>query len=95
MADTKPAYSPGLEGVVAGETAISSVEESLRYRGYAIEDLADHCTYEEVAYLLLYGELPAATELQGFRDRIAAARRLTPPLRELLKSLPHCADDPS
>ncbi|QVL30113.1 citrate synthase [Telmatocola sphagniphila] len=83
-----PAYSPGLEGVIAGETSVSSVDESLRYRGYAIEDLAEHCSYEEVAYLLLYGELPNAKRLADFTARVNAARRLTQPLRDLLKSLP-------
>ena len=88
MTPTTPAYSPGLEGVIAGETSISSVDESLRYRGYAIEDLAEHCVYEEVAYLLLYGELPTAKQLAGFNARIAAGRRLNQPLRDLFKGLP-------
>ncbi len=55
-------YSPGLEGVIAGETAISTVTGGLSYRGYSIEDLARHGTFEEVAYLLLHGELPAAEQ---------------------------------
>jgi 2-methylcitrate synthase len=50
---TNDTYSPGLEGVVAGETSISTVETGLTYRGYGIEDLAEHSTYEEVAYLIL------------------------------------------
>jgi citrate synthase len=67
------AYSPGLAGVVAGETAISTVETGLTYRGYAIEDLAAHSTYEEVAYLVLYGELPTADQAASFRQRLGAA----------------------
>src|SRR6478736_6384826 len=58
-----PAYSPGLEGVIAGETAISTIEGGLRYRGYAVGDLAQDCSFDDVAYLLLYGELPTAKEL--------------------------------
>ena len=69
---TEPIYSPGLEGVIAGETAISTIAGGLQYRGYSIEDLAEHATFEEVAYLLLHGELPKASELAAFR---AAAER--------------------
>jgi 2-methylcitrate synthase len=83
-----PAYSPGLEGVIAGETAISTIEGGLRYRGYPVGELAQHCSFDEVAYLLLYGELPTAKELAQFQGRVAAARRLPIPLRDLLKSLP-------
>src|SRR3954471_4184514 len=50
---TTPAYSPGLEGVIAGETAISTIEGGLRYRGYPVGELAERCTFDEVAYLLL------------------------------------------
>jgi 2-methylcitrate synthase len=85
---TTPAYSPGLEGVIAGETAICTVEGGLSYRGYFVGDLADHCSFDEVAYLLLYGELPTATQAKEFHTRVAAARRLPPPLKELLAALP-------
>ena len=81
-------YSPGLEGVIAGETAICTVEGGLSYRGYSVGDLAEHCSFDEVAYLLLYGELPKAAELKGFQARVAAARRLPPPLKDLLAALP-------
>jgi len=83
-----PAYSPGLEGVVAGETAISSVEDGLRYYGYPVTELAERCTFDEVAYLLLYGELPKKTQLAQFQVRVSAARRLTQPIRDLLTGLP-------
>ena len=83
-----PAYSPGLEGVIAGETAISTIEGGLKYRGYAVGELAEHCSFDEVAYLLLYGDLPTARELTQFQSRIAAARRLPLPLKELLQALP-------
>ncbi|WP_439622828.1 citrate/2-methylcitrate synthase [Gemmata sp.] len=81
-------YSPGLEGVVAGETKICTVEDGLSYRGYTVGDLADHCSFDEVAYLLLYGELPSAKELQGFLARVAAARRLPPAVNALFGALP-------
>jgi 2-methylcitrate synthase/citrate synthase II len=85
-------YSPGLEGVIAGETAISTISlagaEGLSYRGYPVTELADKTSFDEVAYLLLRGELPTTRQLDDFQKRIAAARRLPEPLRELLKALP-------
>src|SRR6478735_2807332 len=84
-------YSPGLEGVVAGETAISSIEDGLRYRGYSVAELAEHATFDEVAYLLLYGELPTAAELKAFQARVAMARRLPEPVRQLFFALPKWA----
>ncbi len=80
-------YSPGLEGVIAGETAISTVTGGLRYRGYPVTELAEKCSFEEVAYLLLYGELPSKAELMGFAQRVAA-QTLPPLLSDLLRSLP-------
>jgi citrate synthase len=81
-------YSPGLEGVIAGETAISTVIDGLRYRGYPVTELAEKATFDEVAFLLLHGELPTARQLTDFQKRIAVARRLPDPLRELLRALP-------
>src|SRR5579862_9710110 len=81
-------YSPGLEGVLAGETAISTVEGGLRYRGYPVGELCEHCGFDEVAYLLLYGELPNKTELASFQQRVMAARKIPDSLRNLLKALP-------
>jgi len=90
MSTTAPSttYSPGLEGVVAGETAVSTVEDGLRYRGYAVGDLCEHASFDEVAFLLLYGELPTTTELEAFRQRVAMARRLPEPVRQLFSTLP-------
>src|SRR5579884_248282 len=85
---TTEIYSPGLEGVIAGETAISTITEGLSYRGYPVTQLAEKATFEEVAYLLLHGELPTARQLEDFHQRMAAARRLPQPLRDLLKALP-------
>jgi len=81
-------YSPGLEGVIAGETTICTVESGLSYRGYSVGDLAEHCSFDEVAHLLLHGELPKAKELEAFQSRVAAARRLPPPLKDLFAALP-------
>jgi 2-methylcitrate synthase/citrate synthase II len=83
-----PAYSPGLEGVIAGETAICTVDGGLSYRGYFVGDLAARCTFDEVAYLLLHGELPTAAQFQAFQTRVAIARRLPPPLKTFLGELP-------
>src|SRR6185295_16435265 len=81
-------YSPGLEGVIAGETAISTIAGGLQYRGYSIEDLAEHASFEEVAHLLLHGELPKSAELTAFRQRLAASATVPQPLVELLAKIP-------
>ena len=73
----KPAadFAKGLAGVIAGQTSICSLDGTLRSRGYDIERLATAGDFEEVAFLLLHGELPSHTELAAFRDRVAAAAR--------------------
>src|SRR3954471_22203406 len=81
-------YSPGLEGVIAGETAISTVSGGLSYRGYSIEDLARSGTFEEVAYLLLYGELPNAEQLDELGKRLKAAANVPRPIIESLRHFP-------
>src|SRR5438093_3947796 len=81
-------YSPGLEGVIAGETAISTVEGGLRYRGYPVTELAERATFDDVAFLLLHGELPSAARLIAFQKRVAAAQQIPESLRNLLKVLP-------
>jgi 2-methylcitrate synthase/citrate synthase II len=82
-------YSPGLEGVIAGETAISTVSGGLSYRGYSIEDLARNATFEEVAYLLLYGDLPNAEQLDELRKRLKAAAQVPKPIIDALREIPH------
>jgi citrate synthase len=84
-------YSPGLEGVIAGETAISTVTGGLSYRGYPVPELAQKCCFEEVAYLLLHGELPNHQQLDDFRSRLAEAQALPPLLSQLLRELPMSA----
>src|SRR5262245_47152300 len=88
MSSATEVYSPGLEGVIAGETAISTITGGLRYRGYPVTELAEHATFEEVAYLLLYGELPTSKQLADFNKRVAAARKIPESLRDLLKVIP-------
>ena len=85
---TETSYRPGLEGVVAGETAISTIAGGLSYRGYSIEDLAQHATMEEVAYLILRGELPTATELADFEHRLRDAAQVPDAIVSLLRSIP-------
>jgi citrate synthase len=84
-------YSPGLEGVVAGETAISTVATGLTYRGYAIEELAEKSTYEESAYLVLYGELPTSQQAAEFRARLGAAANVSPEIIETIRKIPASA----
>ena len=71
-------FAKGLAGIVAGQTAICSLAGTLRYRGYDIEPLARAGDFEEVAWLLLRGELPTAAELAGLRQRVATAARSIP-----------------
>ena len=78
----------GLEGVVATTTAICSVSDNfLQYRGYRIEELAGKAEYEEVAYLLLNGELPNKDELRDFKAELTKHRALSPFLRGILQEM--------
>src|SRR3954454_15024463 len=86
-------YQPGLEGVIANETAIANVEGKegdggLEYRGYRIEDLANAVSYEETAFLLLHGDLPTAAQLREFDARLRSSRALPGPLVELYPKIP-------
>ena len=84
----------GLEGVIAGRTALSTVGKEgtgLTYCGYAIEDLAADATFEEVAWLLLHGELPNREQLAEFRNRLRSRRSLPEPLKAVLEKLPGTA----
>ncbi len=80
-----------LSGQSAGKTAICTVGregKGLHYRGYSIQDLAEHATFEEVAYLLLHGELPKPDELEQFKARLVATRVLPLDLAYALQKLP-------
>lgn len=85
------AKSSGLEGVVVGDTAISTVGKEgvgLTYRGYDILDLATHATFEEVAYLLVYGVLPTQSELKNYQNKLVRMRRIPNELKLILETMP-------
>ena len=84
----------GLRGQVAGKTAISTVtteDSGLAYFGYEVGDLAEHCEFEEVAWLLLHGELPGRAELDAYKAKLKSLRKLPDPLREVLERIPASA----
>ncbi len=86
---TEQTFSPGLAGVVAGETAIACVDQGkLLYRGYTIQDLAEKSTFEEVAYLLLNGELPNKQQLDLVKDALAKYRPLPKELVDAMRGIP-------
>jgi 2-methylcitrate synthase/citrate synthase II len=88
--ETTPAYSPGLAGVIAGETKICSVDPNagLMYRGYDIHEMASQASFEEVAYLLINGELPNPKQLAQFTRQIASERVLPGTVIEMLRLFP-------
>ena len=90
--EDKPRIYKGLAGVVVDTTSISKVvpeTNSLTYRGYAVQDLATHRSFEEVAYLLWHGELPNDQQLALFTQRERAGRRLNRSMMDLLQKLPN------
>jgi citrate synthase len=77
--ETKIEIHRGLKGVYFDRSAVSSIDGDageLRYRGYSIHDLAQHSTFEETCYLLMYGELPTSTELADFDNALKSERSL-------------------
>ena len=81
----------GLLGIVVDETSISQVMpdiNSLTYRGYAVQDLCENCSFEEVAYLVLNGELPKKKELNKFKKLLEENRSITINLREIVRHMP-------
>lgn len=88
MSNTKKAG--GLAGVVAGESAICTVGTShgLNYRGFDIYDLANNATFEEVAYLLIYGELPNTKELNNYKQELIKQRDLSDTIKTILENIP-------
>jgi 2-methylcitrate synthase len=98
MNETTPALRPkksvALAGVTAGSTALSTVGQTgndLHYRGYDIQDLARDASFEEVAYLLIHGELPNATTLAAYQSKLKSLRGLSRPVRGALEVLPPAA----
>jgi citrate synthase len=84
-------YRAGLEGVPATQSSISFVDGQngvLEYRGIAIEALATHSNFLETAYLLIWGELPTASDLADFEQEIQLHRRLKYRIRDMMKCFP-------
>ncbi|QKI88476.1 citrate synthase [Thiomicrorhabdus xiamenensis] len=84
-------YIPGLAGVPATESQISFIDGQkgiLTYRGYDIQELAEYSSFEETTLLLLFGELPAAEELNHFDRQLRENRRVKFNIREIMKNLP-------
>ena len=91
----EPRAAAGLEGVDVAESSISYVDGRagrLVYRGYAVEDLARHSTFEETTKLLLDGRLPVREDLEAFECELAAERALDPRTLEAVREFPVEAD---
>jgi len=91
MGEAKATGGAGLRGQSAGETALCTVGQAgsgLTYRGFEIDVLADKATFEEVAYLLLYGKLPNRRELTDYINRLKSLREMPASLREVLERIP-------
>lgn len=91
MAEAKVLGGAGLRGQVAGQTALCTVGKTgagLTYRGYDVRDLAAQSEFEEVAYLLFYGELPTAQQLADYKARLKTMRDLPAALKEVLERIP-------
>ena len=94
MAAQKELSGAGLRGQVAGKTSLSTVGKSgsgLTYRGYDVSELADKCIFEEVAYLLLYGNLPTQSELDAYQAKLKKLRGLPQALKDVLERIPASA----
>ncbi|MEE8043195.1 MAG: citrate/2-methylcitrate synthase, partial [Pseudomonadales bacterium] len=84
----------GLRGQTAGETSLCTVGKTgtgLTYCGYDISELAEHSTFEEVAYLIFNGELPTEPELASYRKKLKGLRSLPAELKEVLERIPASA----
>lgn len=91
MAEGKVLTGAGLRGQVAGKTALSTVGKSgagLTYRGYDVQDLAENCQFEEVAYLIFFGELPTSEQLAAYKTKLKSLRVLPQALKEVLERIP-------
>ena len=91
MSGTETKVYKGLVGVLADTTAVSKVmpeSNSLTYRGYPVQDLAENCSFEEVVYLLWNGELPTRKELNAFRKAEAAERGISAKLKRVIAEYP-------
>lgn len=91
MAEAKVLSGAGLRGQVAGQTELCTVGKTgagLTYRGYGVRELAAGAIFEEVAYLLLYGELPTQAQLDGYLQKLQGMRDLPVALKEVLERIP-------
>jgi 2-methylcitrate synthase len=91
MTIPKPKKSVALSGVVAGNTALCTVGRTgndLHYRGYDILDMAETCEFEEIAYLLIHGDLPTRTELLAYKAKLKSLRGLPDVVKRTLELLP-------
>lgn len=91
VSTTSPQLIPGLEGVPIAESSVSFVDGQagrLEYRGINVEQLAEHSSFEEVSYLLLFGDLPNREKLAAFHNQLCTHRRLKYRIVDLLKCLP-------
>ena len=94
MVEFKPKKSVALSGVPAGNTALCSVGKSgndLHYRGYDIADLAAHCEFEEVAYLLIHGALPTQGQLSAYKTKLKGLRGIPDEVKAILEQIPATA----
>lgn len=84
-------FARGLEGVIAGQTSVSVINEEgggLRYRGYPLNQLTEKATFDEVAHLLVHGRLPTVRELKAYRRTLKRLRGLPSALKRVLERLP-------
>lgn len=84
-------FKPGLEGIPAAQSSISFVDGKngiLEYRGIPIQELAEKSSFLEVAYLLIWGELPTYQELEDFKNDILYHRRIKYRIRDMMKCFP-------
>ncbi len=91
MAEAKVLSGAGLRGQVAGKTALCTVGKEgagLTYRGYDVRDLAENCEFEEVAYLIFFGELPSKAQLATYKAKLKTLRGLPQALKTVLENIP-------
>ena len=88
--EQQPSLHRGLKGAYFERSAVSFIDGrvgDLRYRGYSIHELAEHSTFEETAFLLIYGELPNRQELEDFCSRVKAQRSLPPQILDIIGAM--------
>ncbi|VAX39276.1 Citrate synthase (si) [hydrothermal vent metagenome] len=89
--ESKP-WFPGLDGVIADETAISAIDREIQYRGYPLSELASQASFVEVAYLLLHGELPSGDFLADYQSILFESSDVPASVLQMLDDLPMHVD---